>query len=385
MSGRLPSVFISSTCFDLKQVRADLVQFVESDLGYRFLASEFSSFPVDPSLATVENCRRQVENEADLFVLIVGARYGTIAVGTNKSVTNLEYVTARAKGIPVFAFIASEIIAILPVFEKNPTGDFSSVVDSPDLLRFVQELRGAGGVWTFRFELAQEIIATLRKQLAFEMMRGLTLSAKAREHTASLRTLSGPAFRIAAERPIGWEPLLLAQLIEDEFTSAADLRRDHDLGVAIGPGDRVTDERMFGWVASLMAEARRLIEAMEKVANTSLNTAFTNSDAEPIIYGARHIGRVYREALNFVAKIRRADIPEEWEAVREELTRLLDDVFAELHAFVPDVRKQVSEALADPKPGQVFLSLKLTFRVTNMPRLNGLMLEQKRRLKIPAS
>ena len=57
----LPGVFISSTFYDLIQVRADLVGFVEGQLGYRPLASELPSFPVDPSADTIENCRRRVD------------------------------------------------------------------------------------------------------------------------------------------------------------------------------------------------------------------------------------------------------------------------------------------------------------------------------------
>lgn len=381
MSGRLPGVFISSTCYDLRQVRADLVQFVEHDLGYRFLASEYPSFPVDPSLATVENCRRQVQNETDVFVLVVGGRYGSVPDKENKSVTNIEYLTARSKGIPIFAFIASDVLAILPIFERSPEADFSRVVDSTSVLRFVEELRGSDGVWTFRFELAQEIIAILRTQLAFEMMRGLTLSARTRQHDRALQTLSGVAFRIAAERPLGWEPLLFVQVVDDELASSIELRRDHDLGVAMGAGDRVQDEAMLGWISSLMSEARRLVEAIEKVAASSLNTALTNGDAEPIIYGARHIGRVYREALHFIAKIRRTSVPKEWEAILAELAHLLDGVFREFDEFVPRVRKQLDDALADPTPGQIFVRLKFTFEVSNTSRLVQMVHEQSKRLE----
>jgi hypothetical protein len=41
------------------------------------LLSEHPSFPIDPGVTTIENCRRRVEQDADLFVLIVGMRYGS--------------------------------------------------------------------------------------------------------------------------------------------------------------------------------------------------------------------------------------------------------------------------------------------------------------------
>jgi len=45
---RKPCVFVSSTCYDLKQVRADIRQFIE-DRGMEPLLSEFSTFPVNPN------------------------------------------------------------------------------------------------------------------------------------------------------------------------------------------------------------------------------------------------------------------------------------------------------------------------------------------------
>jgi hypothetical protein len=45
---------ISSTFFDLKQVRADLARFLEKELGCSPLVSEWSSFPIDPDADTIE-------------------------------------------------------------------------------------------------------------------------------------------------------------------------------------------------------------------------------------------------------------------------------------------------------------------------------------------
>jgi hypothetical protein len=72
----IPHFMISSTLFDLKQVRADLSRFIVDELGSSVLASEWPSFPVDPDVDTIENCRRRVEREADILVLLIGGRTG---------------------------------------------------------------------------------------------------------------------------------------------------------------------------------------------------------------------------------------------------------------------------------------------------------------------
>lgn len=85
-----PAVMVSSTFYDLAQVRTDLLDFLQNEVGYRPLLSEHTSFPIDPDADTVENCKRRVERDADIFVLIIGGRYGYVDEATDKSVTNLE-------------------------------------------------------------------------------------------------------------------------------------------------------------------------------------------------------------------------------------------------------------------------------------------------------
>ena len=43
---RKPSIFVSSTCYDLKQIRQDIREFIEADLGYEAILSEYDSLMV---------------------------------------------------------------------------------------------------------------------------------------------------------------------------------------------------------------------------------------------------------------------------------------------------------------------------------------------------
>lgn len=155
----LPGVFISSTFYDLNQVRADLVGFAEDQLGYRPLVSELPSFPVDPNADTIENCRRRVDEQADIFILIIGGRYGSVNNDQGKSVTNLEYLAARAKGIPIYAFVQREVLAVLPTWNDNPDADFSGTVDSIELFAFLERVRTGDMVWMYPFTTEQVAVA----------------------------------------------------------------------------------------------------------------------------------------------------------------------------------------------------------------------------------
>lgn len=75
---RIPCVVVSSTFYDLRQIRADLEEFISSELGYSPLLLEFSSFPVDPDRSTIDNCKAQVEKHSHILVLIIGGRLGCV-------------------------------------------------------------------------------------------------------------------------------------------------------------------------------------------------------------------------------------------------------------------------------------------------------------------
>jgi Domain of unknown function (DUF4062) len=167
----VPCVMVSSTYYDLRQVRTDLEAFLGRDLGYRPLLSEFPSFPIDPDKTTIENCRARVEKNAEILVLLIGGRYGSVDRSSNKSITNLEYLAARAKGIPIYAFVEKRTLAALPLWEANPNVDFSVAVDDPRVFEFVRQLRTEDGVWTFEFETAQDIVGALRLQFAHVQRR----------------------------------------------------------------------------------------------------------------------------------------------------------------------------------------------------------------------
>ena len=67
VSGRTPTVFVSSTCYDLKQIREDIRDFFQNSYGLEVMLSEFDSFPVDPCIGTFENCLKNVDECADFF------------------------------------------------------------------------------------------------------------------------------------------------------------------------------------------------------------------------------------------------------------------------------------------------------------------------------
>jgi len=113
-----PRIFISSTYYDLKHLRSSLENFIES-LGYEPVLSEKGDIAYTPDVALDESCYREVRN-TDVFVLIVGGRYGAEKSETRTSlpksfferydsITKEEYRNAVEKDIPIYVLIERSV------------------------------------------------------------------------------------------------------------------------------------------------------------------------------------------------------------------------------------------------------------------------------------
>jgi hypothetical protein len=360
-----PSVFVSSTCYDLKQVRSDIKQFLEG-LGLDPVMSEYSSFPVSPELGTVDNCIKAVESRADIFVLIVGARYGS-ATDHGKSVTNLELLAAKAKGIPVYVFVMRSVLDVLPVWEASPDADYSRVVDSSELLKFVAELKGTKESWVFPFDTAQDICDVLRAQFAYLFMDALGLRLrviKAGGLSPRFKDLPGSALRLLIERPPGWEYLLFTEVLDSAVRSLADLKRDWQYRLALGPGTRMNTSDFLARVREC-AEPRRILENFTTLFNVAWPSAIgpPAADPEAIVYVAERIAAVYQNALDWKLDFERVEVPDSLGRLKSLASCLCDNMVAEVEEYSSKLKALTVEAVRAARLGE-HAHVKLTLTLT---------------------
>jgi hypothetical protein len=367
--GQKPAVFVSSTCYDLAQVRDDLRLFIES-IGMSATMSDNHSFPIDPDQGAVANCLDRVKNSADIFVLVVGNRYGS-ATENGKSVTNLEYEQAKAIGIPIYVFVDKRIIANLPIWQKNKSADFGGIVDSTRLFEFVEKLRSPEENWVFNFESAQDIINALQTQLAY-LFRD-ALQARRRISCADvpeyLGNLSGASLTIAMQRPFGWEYLLFSQVFSDEIQRRTNLKRDVYYEIAL---DKVVTfdgiESFMHWSQSMFTECIMLSESSERIVNNSLHFAFGEAgkpgNVEEIVYAGKRLGLVYQRLLEMATTCQCAFGNELFVGLIREMQKLPIHASSEIEAFAHRLSSEMHDAIADYKhnqqPKNVVISLKLT-------------------------
>ena len=96
-----PRVFISSTFFDLRQVREDLERFI-LELGYEPIRHETGAIPYAKEQALEYSAYQEVE-QSDVIINIIGGRFGTESRdASGRSISQTELAKALEKGVQVF-------------------------------------------------------------------------------------------------------------------------------------------------------------------------------------------------------------------------------------------------------------------------------------------
>ncbi|UAA40555.1 DUF4062 domain-containing protein [Paraneptunicella aestuarii] len=170
-----PKVFVSSTCFDLSEIREQLRRFIIS-YGFEPILSENGDVFYHPELHTHEACVNEVSN-CQLFILIIGGRFGGEYIADKtKSITNAEYKAARESGIPVFTYVRKGVLNCHHTYQHNKKKEFVSDIKYPsiekqeyalDIFSFIDEVRRAPRNNAFEgFDGFASIENHLRKQWA---------------------------------------------------------------------------------------------------------------------------------------------------------------------------------------------------------------------------
>lgn len=171
----IPKVFISSTCFDLGEVREQLKRFVKS-FGFEPILSEHGDVFYHPDLHTHESCVHEVSN-CQLFILIIGGRFGgSYTSDKSKSITNAEYDAAKASKIPVFTYIRKNVLGNHHIYKENKNADFANQInypaidkqkDSENIFKFIDDVRRSPVNNAFEgFDSFNDIEEHLKKQWA---------------------------------------------------------------------------------------------------------------------------------------------------------------------------------------------------------------------------
>lgn len=146
-----------------------MTDFLES-FGFEVLNSEKTSFGVTPKMHSTQACLDQVEL-ADYFILIIGSRRGSDFLESEQSITNAEFGRAKELGLVIVPFVKSDVLTARMLFRKNPTGDFSDVVDDNRIFAFIDSIdSSAEDNWLHTFNSVSDIKESLRSQFSHYLL-----------------------------------------------------------------------------------------------------------------------------------------------------------------------------------------------------------------------
>lgn len=165
-----PRVFVSSTFYDLHQVRNDIEAFLNS-IGYDPVMNERGTIPYTQTTSLEQDCYDEVAH-SDILICIIGGKYGTSSSDPTKSITMKELDTAIKERKLVYIYIDRNVYAENQTFEHNKGKIEPFHADNIKVHEYISELRHKNYVKPIEtFESARDIVDNLRKQLAGKFQR----------------------------------------------------------------------------------------------------------------------------------------------------------------------------------------------------------------------
>lgn len=177
-----PRIFISSTFYDLRQIRSDIDLFIET-LGYEAIRNEEGDIPYGKEEALEEYCYNEIKS-IDILISIIGGRYGTEAKQNAYSISQTELKKALSERKQVYIFIDKNVLSEYETYQLNKDKDDIKYkfVDNVKIYQFIEEVRNLNANNNIKgFETATEITRYLKEQFAGLFQRFLEGQSKIKE------------------------------------------------------------------------------------------------------------------------------------------------------------------------------------------------------------
>lgn len=177
-----PRVFVSSTFFDLKTVRANLDRFIKEQ-GYDPVLFEQGNIAWGKDEPLDEYCYREIES-CDIIVAIIGGKFGSKATASEHSITQSEIKKAVEQHKQIYIFIDKTVQTEYHTYLANKAvSGFKPVsVDNVKIFEFIESIYSLkAGNPVFGFETSEDIVKFLKEQWAGLFQRLLASYAKREE------------------------------------------------------------------------------------------------------------------------------------------------------------------------------------------------------------
>ncbi len=177
-----PRIFISSTFYDLRQVRSNLDTFIEN-LGYDPIRNEEGDIPYGKDEALEEYCYKEIK-AVDVLVSIIGGRFGSESKRNNSSISQIELKTALKENKQVYIFIEKNVLSEYETYLINKDNSLMKYryVDDVRIYNFIEEVKNLNANNNIKgFETASDISKYLKEQFAGLFQRFLEEQTRIKE------------------------------------------------------------------------------------------------------------------------------------------------------------------------------------------------------------
>ncbi|MFA0055377.1 DUF4062 domain-containing protein [Vibrio echinoideorum] len=177
-----PRIFVSSTYYDLKQVRSDLERFIDEQ-GYDAVLNEKGHISYGSQEKLEEYCYKEID-QCDILVSIIGGRYGSQSHNSEYSVSNKELKKALKTGKQVYIFVDAAVATEYRTYEVNKDieGIKYAAVEDVKVYEFLEDVYDLPKNNTIHnFNSAQDITSFLKEQWAGLFQRLLSDESKKKE------------------------------------------------------------------------------------------------------------------------------------------------------------------------------------------------------------
>ena len=178
-----PRIFVSSTYYDLKHIRASLEAFINS-FGYEPVLFESGDIGFSHDKPLDQSCYNEIKN-SHMQILIIGGSYGSAESGTIlteeekkdqyfkfNSITKKEFEVANNRRIPIYFFVENSVLSEFATYKKNKhlkTINYASV-SSVNIFELIEEIYGLhNGNFIKGFSKFEDISEWLKSQWAHLM------------------------------------------------------------------------------------------------------------------------------------------------------------------------------------------------------------------------
>jgi hypothetical protein len=162
-----PRVFISSTFYDLRQVRSDLERFIR-EIGYEPVQHERGQVPYGAQEKLEKYCYKEID-QVDIVVNIVGGRFGSGSFEEAYSISQMELITALRLNKQSYIFVEGAVMSEYRMYlqNKDVKGITYVAADDVRIFGFIEEMQALPrNNQIIEFRQAEDIALHLREQWA---------------------------------------------------------------------------------------------------------------------------------------------------------------------------------------------------------------------------